>query len=292
MDSLTTLSLHSRPDSFQTLMRLPKISPMTVRLLSMLARDCSVPELAALVEKDAPLSAGVLQLANSAVFARVQPIHSLQHAISMVGLGTIRKFALAVSISNLFSRFKAPATFSLNRFNAHSVATGVLTELLSAELPVESPEEAFLAGMLHDVGKLLIATNLPKKYDEILELNAVLQVPLLQCEREILKIDHAELSTLAIERWDLAPAIRHAARFHHEPERASADEKVPRGRLGLSLVVHRADAFVNYCGLSVLPPALTPAEPPSLEFEGFSVPVDRVLTRFEKEWKDLGNLFH
>ena len=291
MGSLTILSLSAPSDSFKALIRLPKMSPMTTGLLSRLARrDCNVAQMTELVEKDAVLSAGLLQLANSAAFARLQPIHSLRHAISMLGLGTMRKFALSVSVTNLFSRFKMPSSFSLSRFNAHCVATGALTELLCDELPVESREQAFLAGMLHDVGKLLIAINLPKQYDDILAVNAIRRAPLVECEREIISVDHAELSALAIERWDLADPIRWAARYHHEPENA-VDEKVSRGKLGLSLIVNRADAYLNYRGLSVLPPQLTPSEPPSLEFEGHSVPVIRVLNRFEEEWKSLGELF-
>lgn len=292
MGSLTTLSLQTPPDPHKALIRLPKMSLMTARLLARLARrDCDVPELTAIVEKDTLLSAGLLQLANSAAFARLQPIHSLKHAISLIGLGTMRKFALAMSISNLFSRFKAAPSFSLTRFNAHAVATGTLTELLVDELPVAFPEEAFLAGMLHDVGKLLIAVNLPKQYEDILAVNAVRHDPLVDCEREIINIDHAELSALAIERWELVEPIRCAARYHHAPEFASAEEKVPRGKLALSRVVHQADAFVNYCGFSVLPPQHLPAQPPSLEFEGFVLPVGRVLNRFEEEWKNLGELF-
>ena len=205
MGSLTTLSLSSRVDPSKVLIRLPKMSPMSSGLLGKLARrNCSIAELTELGEKDALLSAGLLQLANSAAFARLQPIRTLRHAISMIGLGTMRKFALAVSVSNLFSRFKIASSFSLTRFNAHSVATGTLTELLCEELPVQSSEQAFLAGMLHDVGKLLIAVNLPKQYDDILAVRAVRRAPLIECERELLDIDHAELSALAIERWDLS----------------------------------------------------------------------------------------
>jgi HD-like signal output (HDOD) protein len=292
MSSITTLSLEERRNPFEALIRLPKMSPMTTRLLARLARrDCDVPELTAMVEKDALLSAGLLQLANSAAFARLQPIHSLRHAIAMIGVGTMRKFALAVSVSNLFSRFKAASSFSLTRFNAHSVATGTLTELLAEELPVAFPEEAFLAGMLHDVGKLLIATNLPKQYEDILAVYAIRCAPLVECERDVLSVDHAELSAMAVDRWDLAESIRCAARFHHQPERATSEENVPPGKLGLSLLVHKADAFVNYLGMSILPPHQTPVEAPSLEFEGFRFPVDRVLNRFEWEWKGLSDLF-
>ncbi len=265
---------------------------MTTQLLARLARrNCDIIELTAVVEKDAVLSAQILRLANSAVFGRSQPISSVKHAIAMVGVGAMRKFALGASISNLFSRFRTAPSFSMARFNLHSVATGILVELISDEIEFEDSNGAFIAGLLHDVGKLLIAVSMPQQYEEILAVVAVSGAPLIDCERDILGTDHAELSGLAISRWELTEAIRWAAFYHHQPESAVDVEHTGPGKLSLSLAVHQADAFINGLGMSVLPPQPVRGEAPSLEFPGFEFPAERVNKRLELELKNLGDFF-
>jgi HD-like signal output (HDOD) protein len=292
MDLVLT-SRSTRQQTLKCLERLPSLSPMMTQLLARLTRrSCDVPEVAALVERDALLSAQVLRLANSAAFGRVQPINSVKHAIAMLGVGTMRKFALGSSLSNLFSRFRAAPSFSMTRFNLHSVATATLVELLSDEVPLEFSSGAFIAGLLHDVGKLLIAVSMPKQYEDILSVAAINNSPIVECEREILGADHAELSGLAISRWELAEPIRWAATYHHEPDKATVVERAGSGKLGLSLVVHKADAFINYLGLSVLPTPPSSDEPPSLDFPGFGFSEERVRKRFELDLKNLGDMFY
>jgi HD-like signal output (HDOD) protein len=278
----------TREQTLKCLERLPSLSPMRMQLLSKLARrDCEVAELTAVVEKDAVLSAQILRLSNSAMFGRSQPINSVQHAITLVGVSSMRKFALGASISNLFSRFRTAPSFSMARFNLHSVATGTLVELISDEIEVELPSGAFIAGLLHDVGKLLIAVSMPARYEDILGVVAVTGAPLIACEREVLGTDHAELSGLAISRWELAEPIRLAACHHHEPERAAES-----GRLSLTLAVHQADAFINDLGMSVFPMKPRESEAPSLDFPGFRFSRERVIEKFEPELKGLAELFH
>jgi len=284
-------ALSSREQSLKSLDRLPRFSPMMAQLLARFThRNCNANALADVVAKDPLLSAQVLRLANSAVLARKQPIHSVKHAIAMIGVGPMRSFALASSLSNLFSRTKTAPGFSVTRFNLHSVATATLAELLTDELPVHNAESAFISGLLHDVGKMLIAVSLPREYEKILAFAAITQRPLIECERCILGTDHAELSGIAISRWDLPEPVQWAGFYHHEPEKAQLLDR-DATKLGLSTVVNRADAFINYLGMSVLPPSAHAGKDPGLEFEGFSYSHERTLQRFQLEWKRLGDLF-
>lgn len=290
--ALLSLNLVKREDSLKNLEKLPKLSPLLVQFLGLVSQPgCEVGELAALVEKDTVLSAQILQKANSAVFGRIQPIHSVQHAMAMLGVGTMRRFALGLSLSNLFGRQQGARSFSMRRFNLHSVATGTLVELLAEELPVPSRHSAFVAGLMHDIGKLLIAVHMPKQFEDVLALSAITHDPPTECERQLMGIDHAELSALACSRWDLDDAIVAAARYHHEPQKAADVERVPPGHRGLSMVVHKADAFVNSLGLGVLPPGAAPTEWPDLDF-GIKYDSARVEQRFETERKSLRKLFH
>src|SRR5204863_6877932 len=118
-------------------------------------------------------------------------------------------------------------------------------ELLCEELPFESGEDAFLAGLMHDIGKLLVAASFPQQYDDILALTAVNGATLVEAERDVLGIDHAELSSLAILRWELSEAIQSAACYHHQPTESAGKPK-------LSLGLSHADAYINHLGMSAL----------------------------------------
>ncbi len=275
----------ARAQTLRCLDRLPKLSPMITRLLAQLSRpNCEIHELAETVERDPMLSGQLLRLANSAIFGRLRPMSSVRHAVALIGTSALRKFALGWSISNLFSRTKLAKSFSLWRFNVHSVATATLLELLSEELPFESGQDAFLAGLLHDIGKLLVAANLPQQYDDILALTAVNGATLIEAERDVIGIDHAELSSLAISRWELSEAIQSAACYHHQPRESA-------GKLELSLGVHHADAYINHLGMSVLPLPLRCQIADTLEIPGFTFSRERVLHPFEREVQTLGDLF-
>jgi HD-like signal output (HDOD) protein len=280
-----------RDRSLACLERLPRLSPLIMQLVAKLARptrEIQFQELTSLIEKDPLLSGRVLSMANSAMFGRKAQVTTVDRAITMVGLGTLRRFTLASSISNLFKSFRSAPSFSMTRFNLHSVATAMLVDAMVHEVPVEFPEGAFAAGILHDVGRLLIAVTLPEEFESIAAMAAVTEAPLIVCERSVLEVDHAELSALAIERWGLAEPIQTAARFHHEPDRSDPGP----GKVSLSLVINKAEAFANHLGISILPAQAAVPERPSLEFPGFPYSQEHVLQTFEREWKTVGDLFH
>lgn len=293
MSTIPTLGSTARDQTLKCLDRVPALSPMTTQLLAKLARrDCEVNALASLVENDALLSAQILKLANSAMFGRTCTVVSVHHAIAMLGMGVLRKFTLGSAISNIFARRKTAPTFSMTRFNLHSVATATLAELLCDELPVHNAEHAFVAGLLHDLGRLLLAVNLPSQFEGMLSCHAISpDVPLQAFEQEFLGIDHAELSSVKVAHWELGHPIELAVRYHHEPELALEVEGVPAGKVALSLLLNKADTFVNYLNISQFPGRLGFEEAPSLDFPGFAYSQERVLGRFEQEWKGLDKLF-
>jgi HD-like signal output (HDOD) protein len=278
----------SRKQALLSLERVPALSPTATQLLGRLARrNCEVHELAVLIERDPLLSAQILAIGNSAAFGRAQQISSIQHAIAMIGMGAVRKFALARSISNLFGRRKLARSFSITRFNLHSVATGMFLELLAEYVPLEDAEDAFLAGLFHDVGKLVIAAALPEEYETILTASAVTEEPLLVSERRMLQTDHAELSALAVDYWGLGEPIRSAAAYHHEPEKSPA----VLGKISLAMAVSKVDAVLNAAGMSLLPAPPVQQEVPPLEFDGFSLDQGVLIERFTQEWTTTGALF-
>src|SRR5579863_686089 len=195
--------------ALRSLGSLPPFSPILTRLMASLAEeDVSFSALGDLIEKDAVVAANILHLVNSALYARVGTISSVRHAISLLGTTKLRNAVLGMSIARVWNRVRMPATWSMARFNMHSAAVAVLSDLLAQRVPVEYPEGAFVAGLMHDVGRLLIALALPEEYDQIVQMYAKGGCTFTECETQVLGFTHPELSAEAMEFWKLPEQIQ------------------------------------------------------------------------------------
>jgi putative nucleotidyltransferase with HDIG domain len=268
----------------KSLDRIPRLSPNVNRLVAALINvDAEVEEITSLVERDTLLAAHILRLANSALYSHRQSIISIRQAVTYLGLTTMRRVALSLSLLRMISRLQTPASWSFVRFNQHAAATATLAEMLAQALPVDGAEHAFVAGLLHDLGKVIIAVGVPRLYEDIVALSRTSGRPLTDCERELIGIDHADLSALMLVRWHLDDAVCRAVRFHHAEE--SADQK----RLPLSAILRIADQQVNHLGISVV--AGRPPEPVELTaYNGQAVSLEPCFTRFEAEWPQVASL--
>lgn len=229
--------------ALRSLGSLPPFSPILTRLLATLAaEDVSFATLGDLIEKDTVVAANVLHLVNSALYARRGTVSSVRHAVSLLGINKLRNAVLGMSIARVWNRVKMPSNWSMARFNMHSAAVAVLSDLLAQRLPVDYPEGAFIAGLLHDSGRLLIALALPAEYDRVLALYGQGRLPLIACEQEILGFTHPELSADALEFWKLPDQVRMAVKDHHDPPQ----------KLALSSVVSAANQYANAQGVSIL----------------------------------------
>lgn len=235
--------------ALRSLGALPPFSPILTRLLATLAEeDVSFSVLGDLIEKDTVVAANILHLVNSALYGRRGTISSVRHAVSLLGTNKLRNAVLGMSIARVWNRVKMPPSWSMARFNMHSAAVAVLSDLLAQKLPVHYPEGAFVAGLLHDIGKLLIALALPQHYGRILQLFTEGGRTLLECEREVLGFTHPEVSASALEVWKLPVEIQTAVREHHDPVVSSA----PLGEIPLARLVNAANQYANSTGIPVL----------------------------------------
>ena len=144
-----------------------------------------------------------------------------------------------------------------------------------------------MAGLFHDVGKLVIAVAMPEQYEAALVAAAVRCEPILESGPLLLQTDHAELSALAVDYWGLGEPIRAAAAYHHEPEKSPAAP----GKISLAMAVSQVDALVNAAGMSLLPATAVRAEILALAFDGFPVDQMSLVARFAEEWTTTGAVF-
>lgn len=270
-----------RERALSSLDRLPPFSPILNRLLATMSKeDVSFSQLADLIEKDTVLAGNVLRLVNSALYSFHGTVNSVRHAVSILGLNKLRNIAMSMSIARMWTQVRTPSGWSGARFNLHSVATAVLCDLISQHVTVPYPEGGFVAGLLHDIGKLLIAISLPDEYAKILEMMHAEDKPAIQCEMQLIGTTHTELTGAVLAKWNLPIPIQKAGMFHHNPEEAA------EGELHLAHLVRAADRIANDLGHSLAPSQIV-EEPDNeyLEAIGLAEERESLIASFEPEFE-------
>jgi len=226
----------------KSLGRLPPFSPLLHRLMGELALDAvSFKTLSDLIEGDTVLASNVLRVVNSSLYGMRARVNSVRHGVSMLGIGNLRNIVLNLSVSQLWNRIRTPAGWSMQHFNGHSTAVAMLADLVALETNAEYAEGAFTAGLLHDMGKLVVAMALPEEFMEISRLAGADWRGEAAHEEAILGLSHADLSAAALRHWNLPVPIVEAVRCHHAPP--------AEGRLALSSVLYVADHTAHQLGV-------------------------------------------
>ncbi len=277
-----------REKALRCLNDLPPFSPTLNRLLATLAKeDVSFGQVGELIEKDAVVSGNVLHLVNSALYGRRGTINSVRHAVSLLGINKLRNAALGMSITRMWNEVRAPLVFSMRQFNKHAAGTAILADLMAQRLPVDYPEGAFVAGLLHDVGRLLIAIGLWEEHAAILKMRESGD-SMLVCEMEVIGVTHPELSAAALKFWRLPEQIQQAVLYHHD---SAADPTRRENVFALSEIVEAANRYVNAIGVAILPEAAF-EEPAEVAFENLPLQDRDGLHRdFETEFNAVAQFF-
>jgi len=202
--------------------------------------DASVQKVARIIAQDVGMGAKVLQLVNSSFFGVRQRVTSIPQAVALLGLETIRGLVLLIRV---FGCFLPPSLegFSAAALSRHSLAVGQAAHrLLEAEgMDDRQGAYAMIAGMVHDVGKLVLAATMPDQYAEALRLVRQEGAGLLEAEQEVLNATHAEVGGYLLGLWGFVDTIIETVLHHHAPARAG------QTGLGVLLAVHVADGFVR-----------------------------------------------
>ena len=204
-----------RKDIEKFIKRMPSLSTTVGKVMEICSRtDASPNELNKVISLDPVLTGQVLRLINSAYYSLVNKVTSLTRAITMLGMNTVKNMALSTAIIRSVAGSKKSKVLPTSKFWAHSIGAGVSAKLLGEVkgLPVMEREELFLAGLLHDLGKV------PFGDEYITVLNTVKneQLPLRDVELDIMGIDHQEVGLMIADKWKLNPVISECIGGHHQ----------------------------------------------------------------------------
>lgn len=179
----------------------------------------SADDMGAVIGRDPALTARLLKLVNSAYFGFPAKVETVTRAVSLVGVRQLRNLALAVSAVELFDRVPAEQV-SMVSFWSHSIYCGLLARELATACRVLHGERLFVAGLLHDIGRLMIYTHRPEEAERIHRQVDGNGCDLSAAERQVLGYDHAELGGALLQSWQLPEALQVAVAWHHHSSRA------------------------------------------------------------------------
>lgn len=266
-----------RDRAVRVLAKLPALSTGASAFLAALARrDVDHNHLVAIIQRDPMLVPRVLELANSGAFGRVNRVESITRAVVLLGPSTLRRHGIRWTVGGLLKGLPDLPRWSTSRYTTHAEATALLADSLCDHLPIgKHGDGAFIAGLVHDIGKFAICAETSSEIiDHILSMREANPESASEIERMILGIDHAEISSMAAEKWRLGDDICHAIYFHHEPQRDPNQNEI-----ALSFVLSKSDSFVNGLGMNFLSPSSEASN--AFVWPGYSREVERALTSFE-----------
>lgn len=196
--------------------RLPVMPHILLHLIERCqSDDCGIAALAQLVSYDPGMSARLLKVASSAAYSRGGNAPSLERALSTIGLNMARTLLLTESIYQTFNQMSPDKGFSLHQFWKHSIRTAIAARLVAMHLKYAEVEEAYLAGLLHDVGRLALLTVVPQEYG--VHFFSADDAGLCALEDRILRITHPEAGAWLIGQWNLDSFMADSVLYHHEP---------------------------------------------------------------------------
>jgi putative nucleotidyltransferase with HDIG domain len=190
----------------------------------------TVEEAAAVISKDPSLTAKLLKLVNSAFYARTLrvsgglppgPVDTLSRAVMLLGLNQLSTLAMGVSVMPLFKDIPA-GCIDMRQFWRHSIGVGLVAKLLAVRLSDPSPERFFVAGLLHDIGRLVLFKQTPEAAGAAMAAASASGKHLVTVERELLGFDHAELGGMLLRKWRFPESLEQAVWRHHAPATAEA----------------------------------------------------------------------
>tara|TARA_A100001037_G_scaffold113318_1_gene103218 strand:+ start:314 stop:1324 length:1011 start_codon:yes stop_codon:yes gene_type:complete len=219
----------------QSIIGLPTLPTVITQMIGLIDNPkTSAKDVAGLISTDQALTAKILKLANSAFYGFPREIATVNHAVVVLGFDTVKNLGLSVSVLERFAGGSGDTEFDRQKFWEHSIACGVAARMLAGKLRYRVQGEAFAAGILHDIGKLILSQYFTDEFGEILALVRDEDLYIGKAEEQVLGLTHTEIGHWLAEKWNLPDKLVAAIAYHHAPGRLERDAELPS-------LIHLAD---------------------------------------------------
>ena len=219
---------------------LPSLPTVVTQLINLVGDPAtSARDISQLISADQALTAKILKVANSAFYGSPRKIATVQLAIVVLGFETVKNLGLSVAVLKRFHAGKAHPLFDRQQFWEHAIGCGVAARMLVRKRNRKLEGEAFVAGVLHDIGKLILIEYFPDEFGESLELACDELLTISEAEMKVIGVTHAEIGGWLAEKWNLPESLVQAITYHHNPLAVEEPSEI-------LMVTHTANALIRH----------------------------------------------
>jgi HD-like signal output (HDOD) protein len=202
---------------------LPSLSSVNKTLQGLVQNENRyTTQIAEIIRRDPSLTSRLLRLVNSVYYGLSTPVNSIEEAVFYLGVRQIRQLVTVTPVIEDFQRLTRQCVFPWREFWQQCIGTAILTHEITGAVQEPADDSDYIAGLVHDVGKIIMASTFPDHFAEIHRQAVSGARDLAEIENEVLGVDHAELGGLYLERHRLSELLVQTARYHHHPEKAGS----------------------------------------------------------------------
>lgn len=213
-------------NAIQKVTQIATLPEITSKIMTLVEDPSSTArDLQNVIKHDVALSAKILKVVNSAFYGLPRQVGSVDRAIVLLGMSTVKNIAVATSMAKLFGGQDISGKHTARDLWRHCLACGVFCKMLTKLRRGVENDEIFVAGLMHDIGILVEKQAYPKELAEAIELAESKEIDLWKAELEVLGADHQAFGTALANKWKFPPVFQIATGYHHQPEKLSAQHR-------------------------------------------------------------------
>lgn len=263
---------------------LPTIPVVATKVMHLIeSENATAAELAKVVASDPAVAARVLKISNSSFYGCQRQIQTLSRAIVVLGFATLKSLVVAASVKQVYQ----PYGLTEKMLWEHSFGAGLAARIIAKETRVVSEEEAFLGGLFHDIGKIIMNTMNRTQFQDAMQRCYNDGVTFEEAEKQVFPYTHSEVGGLVIKKWNFPNMLMHAVLNHHTFEFAEDEDSC---QINLTCIVGLADLFCHKAGIGMRDPndeldvlQTVPAQKLGLNRQRIDALLERFLEAYEKD---------